>query len=28
MQAVMQRDGQSLFVSRYTGEVIFGPKGG
>ena len=27
-RAVMQRDGQSLFVSRYTGEVIFAPKGG
>ncbi len=28
VRAVVQRDGQSLFVSRYTGEVIFGPKGG
>ncbi len=28
VRSVMQRDGQSLFVSRYTGEVIFGPKGG
>ncbi|GJM23887.1 MAG: hypothetical protein DHS20C16_03020 [Phycisphaerae bacterium] len=28
IQLVMGRDGQSLFVSRYTGEVIFGPKGG
>ncbi len=27
IRAVMERDGQSLFVSRYTGEVIFGPKG-
>lgn len=28
IQTVMLRDGQSLYVSRYTGEVIFGPKGG
>ncbi|NOX57633.1 MAG: prepilin-type N-terminal cleavage/methylation domain-containing protein [Planctomycetes bacterium] len=28
IQSVMLSDGQSLYVSRYTGEVIFGPKGG
>ncbi len=28
MQSIMRTKGQSLYVSRYTGEVIFGPKGG
>jgi type II secretory pathway pseudopilin PulG len=28
IRAVMDRDGQSLYMSRYTGEVILGPKGG